>query len=262
MRHSQWFRSGSKRYIEPFLGGGAVFFHIRPRWSLLNDLNAELISTYITLRDQPSDVRRHLMIHQRNHCYSYYYYIRNQSPRNPATRAARFIYLNRTCFNGIYRVNKQGNFNVPIGSREMVISPADDFEAVSKMLKLSVLTTFDFSSSIDNSGDGDFIYVDPPYTVRHNNNNFLKYNERIFSWSDQKRPADCLQQASQRGAGILISNADHQSIRELYRARRWKIHSVERLSRIASSPKYRKPTTELVISNYLNHRGEQVDIRH
>ena len=260
--HNTWLRQDAKRYIEPFLGSGAVFFHLQPKVAILSDLNEELISTYKALRDMPCRVKHHLLTHHRLHCNDYYYQIRQKSPKSIATQAARFIYLNRTCFNGLYRVNSQGIFNVPKGTKEKVILPSDNFEEISDLLQSADLISCDFADTIAQTQAGDFLYIDPPYTVRHNNNNFLKYNERIFSWADQQRLATCLAKAARRGVSIFISNADHPCIHELYRAKYWQRMTVSRFSRLASSSKHRRGTTEIVISNYLKKNGEQENARH
>lgn len=260
-QHDAWLRKNANRYIEPFLGSGAVFFHTKPKSAILSDLNTELISAYQALRDTPLKVKHHLLAHHRMHSVDHYYHVRQQAPRTAATQAARFIYLNRTCFNGLYRVNLQGRFNVPKGTKEKVILPSDDFEKMSALLQTAHLESCDFADTIGQAKNGDFLYIDPPYTVRHNNNNFLKYNENIFSWADQKRLAECLSEAARRGASILISNADHPCIHELYRANYWQRITVDRFSRLASAAKHRKRTTEVVISNYLKKNGEQMGRR-
>jgi len=261
-RHADWLRAGAKKYIEPFLGSGAVFFHLQPRSAFLSDLNGELICTYRALRETPDAVFKHLKKHQRLHSHDHYYRVRKSVPRTDATRAAKFIYLNRTCFNGLYRVNLQGVFNVPIGTKEKVLLPSDDFLRVSRILQGANLKTCDFTESLAHAGEGDFVYIDPPYTVKHNSNNFLKYNEQIFSWADQKRLHTALAEAATRGASILISNADHQCIHELYSAKCWTHLTVSRFSHLASSAQFRRGTTETVISNYLNKNGEQEDPRY
>lgn len=261
-RHATWLRVDAKRYIEPFLGSGAVFFHLQPMSAILTDLNSELISTYLVLRETPDTVVRHLKKHQRQHSQDYYYRIRESIPRSDASRAAKFIYLNRTCFNGLYRVNLQGVFNVPKGTKDKVLLPTDDFKDISRVLRGCKLLACDFADTHTYAGEGDFVYIDPPYTVKHNNNNFLKYNEQIFSWTDQKRLSKSLSEAAARGASILISNADHQCIHDLYSAKRWTHLTVSRFSRLASSSQHRRGTTETVISNYLNKDGEQEDPRY
>lgn len=238
-------------YIEPFLGSGAIFFHLSPAKSKLGDKNTELIETYKAIRDDWRGVWRKLREHQRCHCKKYYYHVRGQNLRKLTTRAARFIYLNRTCWNGLYRVNLQGEFNVPKGTKSTVIFPADDFEALSKLFKNCSFRAGDYAYLINRAEEGDLLYVDPPYTVKHNNNNFLKYNEVIFSWEDQVRLANLLREARQRGVQILISNANHRSIKELYRDYEM-ILPVSRHSVLAADSNNRKKTTELIITNIQN----------
>lgn len=259
--HGHWLRSSVGRYLEPFLGSGAVFFYVKPQRAILSDLNEELIATYQALRTQPDEVWRYLRTHQRKHDKEYFYHVRQQNPRASASKAARFIYLNRTCFNGLYRVNLQGVFNVPKGTKDNVILTTDDFPLVSKRLQPSTIVSQDFLHTIKKAKEGDFLYVDPPYTVRHNKNNFIKYNEKIFSWDDQKRLAESLVLAAKRGASVFLSNADHPCIHELYQASVWQRIAVNRFSVLASSSKHRKGTTELVISNYLTKSGQQEDQR-
>lgn len=255
-------RLDAKRFLEPFLGSGAVYFHIEPKCAILSDLNSELISTYKALRDDPLKVKHYLLAHQRMHNHEHYYRVREQNPRSAATRAARFIYLNRTCFNGLYRVNLNGVFNVPRGTKNKVYLPTEDFEKISRLLHTAELVSCDFADTIDQAQEGDFLYIDPPYTVQHNNNNFLKYNEKIFSWADQKRLASFVTQAARRGASVLISNADHPCIHDLYAANYWQRLTVNRFSRLASYAIHRRGTTEVLISNYLKDNGEQEDPRY
>lgn len=238
-----------------------MFFYANPKCAVLSDVNEELICAYIQLKKNASSVRDALSIHHERHSSEYYYKVRSKCPIDPVERAARFIYLNRTCFNGLYRVNLKGVFNVPKGTKTQVVYDDEDFDGYTNALKGAKLTSCDFSDTISIAGEGDFLYVDPPYTVKHNNNNFLKYNERIFSWSDQKRLVECLADAAKRGAKILVSNADHKCIWDLYRSNMWNITSVERCSVLASSSKYRRNTTEVVISNYLDVSGNVVDTR-
>lgn len=234
-----------ERYVEPFLGSGALFFALKPRYAILNDINKELIATYVAIRDCWDRVEEQLAIHQLRHEREYYYNVRSTRPRGIAARAARFIYLNRTCFNGIYRVNKGGEFNVPIGTKTTVLLESDDFSAVSKMLKHARLTSIDFEDIIDSCGHGDLIFADPPYTVQHNHNGFIKYNERLFSWSDQERLCACVRRASTRGAVVLVSNADHESVRALYRG--CQMERLTRQSVMASEAMYRRATSEILI---------------
>jgi len=236
-----------ERYFEPFLGGAAVFFSLRPERAVLSDLNVELVLTYQALRDDWSSVLRHLRRFNKDHTPEHYYQIRAYSPRSPATKAARFIYMNRVCWNGLYRVNRRGEFNVPLGSKTMVLLDGDDFEAVAQRLACAELHSCDFADTIRQAGRGDFIFADPPYTVRHNVNGFIKYNEKIFSWKDQIRLRNELRDARKRGARILCTNADHSSIRDLYRED-FTLSRVKRFSSIAGAGGRRGQFAELLIS--------------
>lgn len=240
------FPSNYKRLVEPFAGGAAVFFNLTPNTAWLNDLNTDLINTYSAIAEDWEGVLSILTQHQQKHSADYYYEIRNSKPRLKKTQAAKFIYLNRTCFNGLYRVNLRGEFNVPIGTKSSVLLPSDNFKAASELLNRTKLTTLDFEKVVDQSVATDFLFVDPPYTVRHNLNGFIKYNEKLFSWADQIRLRDALFRASARGVNIVMSNADHQSIRELYRdCTTMKVAT--RQSVMAASAANRRTTTELLI---------------
>ncbi len=235
------------RYIEPFLGSGSIFFSLQPKRSILSDLNDELISTYGSLRDEYERVLHYLKAHARKHSRPYYYEVRDEfKPQAPASKAARFLYLNRTCWNGLYRVNLKGRFNVPKGTKSKVILETDDFASVSKALKGAKLLCSDFEAVIDKAGEGDFIYADPPYTVRHNMNGFIKYNEVLFSWEDQRRLSSALLRASDRGAKFLLSNANHESIRDLY-AHAASMKTISRASIISGDRDARGTTTELLV---------------
>lgn len=234
------------RYVEPFLGGGAGFFALKPSRALLSDLNPDLINLYQVVRDRPRELRRAMQAHHERHCREYYYQTRDAKPRGRIQAAAWMLYLNRTCWNGLYRLNKNGEFNVPIGTKQMVYLDTDNFEALSELLSGAELTTSDFQQTIDQCGDGDLLFVDPPYTVKHNMNGFVKYNERIFCWADQERLRDALFDASARGASIILTNADHRSIRELYQG--FGTHeSVARRSVISGKADGRAEITELMV---------------
>jgi len=249
------------RYIEPFLGSAAVFFHLQPNNSLLSDTNQELINTYCAIRDYPELVFRYLKKHQKHHSKEYYYWIRGKSFLSTAKRASCFIYLNRTCWNGLYRVNLKGVFNVPKGTKDSVVFDDDDFFRISRTLQKARLYSQDFEEILESANEGDLVYVDPPYTVKHNNNNFLKYNERIFTWRDQERLAASLDGVARRGARVLISNANHQCIRELYSSSSWVYFDIARHSILASNSMHRRQTSELMISNFLDELGNPADPR-
>lgn len=245
--HRGIFPTKFKRYVEPFLGSASVFFALKPERALLSDANEELITTYRAIRWRPKAVVDALNRHAARHCDTYYYEARSTQPEGLIERAARLIYLNRTCFNGIYRVNLDGVFNVPRGTKNTVVLPTDDFQALGRMLRGVQLENKDFEEIIDQAVEGDFVFADPPYTVRHNTNGFIKYNEKLFSWSDQERLAAALARARRRGARIVATNANHASIRELYASHRFAQRTVSRFSSISAASSSRKQFEELVI---------------
>ena len=202
-----------ERYVEPFLGSGAVFFRLQPTEAVLSDVNEELICLYSVIRNMPHKLHEAMEIHQKRHSEKYYYGVRASTPKDKVDVASRFLYLNRTCWNGLYRVNLKGEFNVPIGTKNTVIFDTDDFGELSKLLKRATIKCSDFEDVIDDCCNGDFLFLDPPYTVQHNFNGFLKYNEKIFSWEDQIRLRDSVFRAAKRGVIIALTNADHASIK-------------------------------------------------
>ena len=204
------------RYLEPFFGGGAIFFHLQPDDALISDKNPRLIETYLALRDNHEKVQAELVRYQRQHSKEFYYNERRTVRRKMHTRAAQFIYLNRTCWNGLYRENRRGEFNVPIGTKSKVLLESDNFSALSACLKRAKIEVADFETTVDKSELGDFLFVDPPYTTAHNSNGFVKYNQELFTWEDQVRLRDSLKRAAQRGVHIVLTNADHESIEGLY----------------------------------------------
>ena len=234
-------------YYEPFLGGGAVFFGLAPGKAVLADVNPDLVELYETIRDEPDALHERLSVHQAKHCEEHYYHTRACNPATPLERAARMLYLNRTCFNGLWRVNRRGEFNVPMGTKTTVVFDQESFADIAASLKNVELLAADFEETMGHAGDGDLVYVDPPYTVAHNHNGFVKYNDEIFGWSDQERLLDGVAQAAERGARVLVSNANHDSIRELYRGV-GNMAVVPRHSVIAGPAQRRGPTTELLIS--------------
>ena len=234
------------RYIEPFVGSAAMFFSESCGDFLIADTNPELINCYQSIKDNWKSVLKALKRHQHKHSDEYYYSVRSSKPWAAHTRAARFIYLNRTCWNGLYRVNLKGEFNVPRGTKNSVIFDTDDFAAVSSRLQSGEILCQDFERTIVHAGPGDFVFIDPPYTVKHNLNGFVKYNEKIFSWEDQERLKRCALEAANRGAMVTITNADHESIHSLYDGV-GEIVQLRRPSIIAGKSKFRGETSEVVI---------------
>lgn len=206
------------RYFEPFLGGGAIFFGLQPETAILSDINADLVNTYLQVKEKPHELLERLKsipVEKET-----YLRLRETEPIDPVEKAVRFLYLNRTAFGGMYRLNQEGHFNVPYGGGQRTPAPLwqdNLLITAAATLKGATIITTDFEEVLREAGQGDLVYCDPTYTVTHSNNGFLRYNERNFSWSDQKRLARVSREASARGATILISNAFHYEIAALYR---------------------------------------------
>lgn len=203
-------------YHEPFLGGAAMFFGNNfAKAAYLNDTNAELIEMYEQVRDYPLQVSR-LLSNYENTSQNYYT-VRSAKPDNALERAARFLFLNHTSFNGIYRVNLSGDYNVPFGNRKS-INPPDEKHLLraSHRLKNATLTSVDFEAAMAMVAERDLVFLDPPYTVAHNNNGFIKYNQKLFSFEDQVRLSEALINLGERGAHFILTNAAHSSIKNLF----------------------------------------------
>lgn len=162
------------------MGGGAVFFFEEPNRAILSDINNELVNTYIAVRDNVDLVYKNLRIHSQKHSEEYYYQIREKRPRKLYTIAARMIYLNKACFNGIYRVNREGKFNVPFGMRDSVSFDKGDLKGSSEALQGVELLCQDFEATIDMARENDFLFCDPPYAVVNEDNRFVSYNADVF----------------------------------------------------------------------------------
>lgn len=231
------------RYIEPFAGGAAIFFHLEPRRAILADINSELIDVYATVRRHHHkivDALKRLRISR-----SVYYAIRAHEPNTKIERAVRFLYLNRTAFNGIYRVNRQGQFNVPFGCKPgTVICDEALIASAARVLRNTSLACSDFEPIINDARTGDVVYADPPYTTFHDNNGFRRYNERLFSWDDQIRLAKSLHAAARRGAFVVVSNANHAAVHDLYAG--FATLSVSRASCISGSAAHRRSVAESI----------------
>ena len=172
--------------------------------------------------------------------------MRELEPQCMIERAARFLYLNRACWNGLYRVNRKGRFNVPIGTKQKVAFESDDFEGVSRLLKKMELRCADFEEVVDKASYKDFVFVDPPYTVKHNLNGFIKYNDEMFSWQDQERLLRSVERAANRGCYVTVTNADHDSVKSLYKNANYK--QIPRASIIAGPTDKRVKITEAMFT--------------
>ena len=245
---SQRLPSQYNRYIDPFLGGGSVFFHMEPEEAILSDVNSELISTYKAIQQDWKRLNRKLKVHARRHSDVYYYEVRGKRPREITSIAARMIYLNRTCFNGIYRVNRKGEFNVPRGSKDSVITGVEEFEQRSRLLQNADIRCCDFEETINEAQEDDFLFCDPPYAIQEEQS-FVGYTQNLFNWEDQIRLANALERARQRNVKILMTNADHASVRALYENREgFVLGEVSRYSSISGKSDGRKQYSELIVS--------------
>jgi DNA adenine methylase len=231
------------RYFEPFFGGGALYFALQPKKAYLSDKNADLIHAYLQVRNRPEAVIRKLRKLRNNE--KDYYAIRSIVPRSDAARAARLIYLITLAFNGIYRVNLKGEFNVPYGYKtHLDPCDAERIREASRLLKGAVMRDWDFEKALSRAEKSDLVYLDPPYTVAHGNNGFIKYNAKIFSWEDQVRLARVAKEVAAKGCTVVVSNADHFSIRGLYDG--FSTITIERNSVMAASSGFRSRITECI----------------
>ena len=245
--HPELFQTEYKRYIEPFLGSGSVFFNMLPAKAILSDRNSQLIDTYLAMKSDCIAIFELLEEHHIKHCKEHYYTVRKTDYMSIYERAAQLIYLNRTCWNGLYRVNLNNKFNVPIGTKtNVLLQTREEFKQIAKALKTVKILASDFEKIIDKSKAGDLVFVDPPYTVKHDNNGFIKYNDKLFGWNDQVRLRDAVERARSRGARIIVTNADHYSIKELYKG--FDQFEAQRASVLAGINKHRGKVKELIIT--------------
>lgn len=237
-------------YIEPFLGSASVFFYLEPKHAVLSDTNADLINLYKVMRDHPSELAALMEQHNHNHCKEYYYRMRSQKMKNDLEHAARFLYLNRTCYNGMYRVNKKGEFNVPIGTKTRCDQDVGYFPEYSKILENATLCSCDFEDSISTATQGDLVFADPPYAVSSRSGLFINYNDKLFSWNDQKRLLISLRNARERGAYIISTNSNSPQINNMYVENGFYTKVISRRCVMAANPNKRGTIEELLITSF------------
>lgn len=246
-------------YYEPFIGGGALLFELMPKKAIINDVNKELLAIYRSLANEEyfklmiEDLEKHEM----NHSEEYYYKVREED-RTPDfdnlpiwKRASRAIYLNKSCFNGLYRVNSSGFFNVPSGKKKKV--QTYDKENIIKLHNyfMSGSVTIlegDFSDAVANAKKGDFVYFDPPYDPFDDKESFTSYTKFNFSKDDQRRLSELFKELSKKGVCVMMSNHNTKYINELYKD--FNIHIVEAKRMINSNSKGRGNVEEVIITNY------------
>ena len=243
------------RYFEPFIGGGAVFFHLQPQQATINDANSELINVYHVIKNNPDELIADLEQHKNES--DYYYLLRSldRTPSfadlSPVKRASRLIYLNKTCYNGLYRVNSAGEFNTPFGRyKHPNIVNAPIIRAVSNYLNsanVEILNT-DYETALATAGRNDFVYLDPPYHPVSQTANFTGYVQGGWNEDDQIRLRDTCHNLNDRGVKFLLSNSSVPFIRELYAG--YRIHTVKANRAINSVAKGRGAVDEYLICNY------------
>jgi DNA adenine methylase len=249
-QYTDYFPKDYKTYYEPFLGGGAVFFYLNPSSAVLTDINAELINTYRCVRDNVEELILCLETHQLNHCRQYYYEVRQWKNLSVIEKAARLIYLNKTCFNGLYRENSRGEFNVPLGRyKNPKICNPSLLKSVSSALQKTQLEVRPFEDILNYATSrDDFVYLDPPYHPLSSTSNFTAYSREAFSPKDQIRLKEVFTELASQGVKVMSSNSDCEFIRELYRD--FKIYPILASRLINSKASKRGRISEVLITSY------------
>jgi DNA adenine methylase len=244
-----------EKYAEPFVGGGAVAFYIiktyKPKEVLLSDNNEELINCYRVIRDNPAGLIDILKGYKKQHNKDFFYKIREVDPKtlSPILSVARFIYLNKTCFNGLYRVNSKGKFNVPIGDyKNPNICPEEDLKEISILLQVVKIEHMPFEEVLKYAKKGWFVYLDPPYYPLKKGLSFTTYTKEKFLDEEQKKLADVFKKLDKAGCDVMLSNSDTDFIKDLYKGYNTKIVKASRMINCNGSG--RGKINELVITNY------------
>ncbi len=236
-------------YFEPFVGGGALFFSLQPDRAVLADANAELINCYQVVQTSVEDLIEDLMLHENDEAYYYALRAADPSALSPVSRASRFIYLNRTCFNGLYRVNSQGQFNTPFGRyRNPRICDPVTLRAASEALQNTALVVGDYGGALQEARKGDFVYLDPPYVPVSKYSDFKRYTREQFRESDQRELAQEFRRLTEIGCHVMLSNSWHPLVKELYEG--FQIDLVEARRLVNCDASKRGPVAEAIVRNY------------
>ena len=247
-------------YYEPFLGGGALLFHMLTERDEqkcnISDLNSDLVLSYTTIRDKVDDLIISLRNHEQNYrkdSKSYYYSVRESNPESEIEKTSRLIFLNRTCFNGLYRVNSKGKFNVPLGkySNPNIVNEGN-LCAVSSILQSNRITIQcrDFEAVLRDVKKGDLVYFDPPYQPVSDTANFTSYTNKDFTYADLGRLADLCMKLDSKGCKVLLSNSDSTEVADMFSTKPWSIAKIKANRSINSNSKKRTGHFELLIKNY------------
>lgn len=247
-------------YYEPFVGSGAVFLRLGPPWAVIGDVNEGLIGTYAAVRDNLDDVTHVLGQMEKEYLSApgmagreaYYYAIRdeyNQNRGGDVTKCARFLFLNATCFNGVYRENSRGEFNCPFGhmERPLIVKPRA-LAAAANLLRRTRLESGDFEETVATAGRYDLVYLDPPYDVETGKTGFVAYAQGGFGREEQERLAERFQELSRRGCYVMMSNADTSYIAARYSA--WNVARVRVRRGSSADASRRREVHELIVTNF------------
>jgi len=240
------------RYYEPFVGGAAMFFRIAPKRAVLADSNHDLIGLYTAIANDVNAVIRRLQMHREAHDESHYYDVRTRWNDREVTwstpeRAAAFIYLNKTCFNGLWRVNRSGAFNVPIGRyTDPPICVPDTLRAAATVLSRAEIRRTDYRGAVTDARAGDFLYFDPPYDPITPTANFTSYTADVFGAEQQRELADLARSLVARGCKVMLSNHDTPFIRSIYKGMR--VERVKCARAINSNASKRGEVDEVIIT--------------
>lgn len=240
-------------YFEPFVGGGAVFFALasagRFKRAVIGDANAGLVNLYIQIRDKCGAVLDHLRMHKQKHSKEHFYEQRARQFDTGPAGAARYIYLNRACFNGLHRVNKDGVFNVPFGdNKNPRIVDVAGLHAAERVLQGVMVVHCDFAETVATAGVGDAVYMDSPYVPASASANFTAYTSDGFDIADQERLADCVAACVKRGANVLLSNSDTPEARRIFGRGQWLTEEVSARRNINSDGAKRGAVGEILVT--------------
>jgi len=240
-------------YFEPFIGGGAVYFFLQPKNATISDLNKNLVNTYKNIKTKADDLILILEGFQKKHSKEFYLKLReefNSTKIGSLRKVAILIYLNKTCFNGLYRVNKKGEFNVPFGQHKKFSFKKEQLLKASQLLKNAKIKNESFEKVLDNAKKGDFIYFDPPYYPINGTSKFTAYTKEAFLEEEQKKLAEVFKKLDKRGCKVMLSNSDTKFIKDLYKNYKKYTVTVGARRFINCNADKRGEITELVVRNY------------
>ena len=247
-------------YFEPFLGGGALLFNMltenNKQKCIISDLNSDLVLAYATIRDNVDDLKSSLKQHEKYYqkdSKSYYYSVRESAPTKEIEKTSRLLFLNRTCFNGLYRVNSKGKFNVPLGKyTNPNIVNEENLRSVSHILKSSKvkIQCRDFEAVLRDVKKGDLVYFDPPYQPVTETANFTSYTNKNFTYNDLNRLFELCTKLDKKGCNVLLSNSNSKEVVDIFSKKPWKISKIKANRSINSNSTKRTGHFELLIKNY------------